>query len=154
MNSKKSLSSIKRIFVVKSKRLTRLEKTKRARKSARIKKAKLVDETFMSLIHSLVGEYPEKEYRFHKIRKWRIDYAYPKYKVAIECDGGLWIAGRHARPIGIIKDNEKINHLSLLGWVTFRFTPQQIVTREAVFMIRDCIERIRGEIGLKSNHPL
>ena len=66
------------------------------------------------------------EYRFHPTRKWRFDYAIPQYKVAIEVEGGLWISGRHNRPISMIKDFEKYNEAAKCGWLLLRYTPQQL----------------------------
>ena len=35
----------------------------------------------------------EREYKFHKTRKWRFDFAYPDIQLAVEIDGGQWRAG-------------------------------------------------------------
>jgi very-short-patch-repair endonuclease len=64
----------------------------------------------------------EKEYRFHPTRKFRFDYAFPDKKLAIEIEGGIWIRGRHTRPIGYAKDCEKYNIAALMGWRVIRVT--------------------------------
>jgi len=68
---------------------------------------------------------PVAEYRFHPTRKWRIDWAWPKYKLAVEIEGGIWVKGRHNRGKGFLGDIEKYNELTRMGWKLFRFTPQQ-----------------------------
>lgn len=68
----------------------------------------------------------QKEYRFHPIRKWRFDYAWPEKKVAIEVEGAVWIRGRHTRGSGFIKDMEKYNTATAMGWSVLRFTPDQM----------------------------
>jgi very-short-patch-repair endonuclease len=68
---------------------------------------------------------PVPEYRFHPIRRWRFDLAWPTAKVAVEIDGAIWTQGRHSRAFGIMADNEKINEAQKMGWRVFRFTPQQ-----------------------------
>lgn len=80
---------------------------------------------FTSLCLSLLKVECEKEYKFHTIRKWRFDYAIPKYKIAIEIDGGIWTYGRHNRARGYIADMEKFNEAAKLGWVVLKFTPQE-----------------------------
>jgi len=65
------------------------------------------------------------EYKFHPARKWRFDYAIPKYMIAIEVEGGVWNNGRHTRGAGYIKDMEKYNEATILGWRILRYTPQQ-----------------------------
>lgn len=78
---------------------------------------------------------PVSEFKFHKFRRWRFDFAWPDSLLACEIDGGLWIAGRHNRPITMIKDNEKFNEAALLGWRILKFTPQQFKNGEAAEVI-------------------
>lgn len=67
---------------------------------------------------------PVREYKFHPDRKWRIDFAWPSHKLAIEIEGGVWTRGRHIRGKGFLNDMEKYNELARMGWCLFRFTPQ------------------------------
>lgn len=87
------------------------------------------------ILESLGLPIPEKEYRFHRTRKWRFDYAYPEEKVAIEVEGGVWTGGRHIRSTGFLKDMEKYNEAGLLGWRIFRITPGMITDGNAVTLI-------------------
>jgi len=82
---------------------------------------------------------PEREYRFHPPRRWRIDAAYPDQRVAIECEGGVWSNGRHTRPSGFVRDMEKYNQLALDGWRLLRFTRKMVDSGEAVQMIAEAI---------------
>jgi very-short-patch-repair endonuclease len=76
------------------------------------------------------------EFKFHETRRWRIDVAVSSAttsrKLAIEIDGGVWVQGRHTRGTGVMKDNEKIAHLAMDGWLFLRVTPQQVMTRQAL----------------------
>lgn len=73
---------------------------------------------------------PEQEYKFHPIRLWRFDFAWPSknHMVAIEYDGGLWKhgGGRHNRPKGFINDMEKINQATVMGWRVLRYCSNNI----------------------------
>ena len=69
---------------------------------------------------------PEVEYRFHPIRKWRFDFAYPQEKIAIECEGAVWNRGRHTRGGGFINDCEKYNEATIMGWRVLRYSRQTI----------------------------
>lgn len=69
---------------------------------------------------------PVREYKFHPKRRWRIDFAWPNIKLAIEIEGGAFVEGRHTRPIGFSKDIEKYNNLTLMGWYLFRFLPNKV----------------------------
>ncbi len=87
---------------------------------------------------------PVEEYKFCEDRRWRFDYAWPKYHIALECEGGLWSGGRHNRPIGYQKDMEKYNNAAFNGWVVFRFTPQQFKSGEAGDFLEDYFKKIKG----------
>ena len=52
---------------------------------------------------------PLAEFKFHPKRKWRFDYYFAEYGVAIEIEGGAFTRGRHNRATGFIKDMEKYN---------------------------------------------
>jgi len=65
---------------------------------------------------------PEREYRFHPTRRWRLDFAWPEHKTAVECEGGLYVRGRHVRGSGYEDDCEKYNEATALGWRVFRVT--------------------------------
>lgn len=84
---------------------------------------------------------PDREHRFHQIRRWRLDFAYPELKIGIEIEGGVWTRGRHNRPIGFIKDCEKYNMAQEMGWRIFRYTKESIEDWSAVQQIRRVLEK-------------
>ena len=79
---------------------------------------------------------PVAEYRFHAVRKWPFDFAFPDQHVAVEFDGGQWLpnGGRHNRD----SDRDKLNHAAALGWRCLRFSNQQWALDPAA-----CIDLIR-----------
>ena len=88
---------------------------------------------------------PEKEARFHPIRRWRVDYLFRDQKLAVEQEGGSWIGGRHNRPIGYQKDMEKYNQLAMQGYWLLRFTPKEVSTGYAADVVKAWFE-IRREL--------
>lgn len=80
------------------------------------------------------------EYRFHPQRRWRFDLAWPAHRVAVEVDGGQWMAGggRHNTDA----DREKLNAAAIAGWRVLRYSPRQL---------RD-IERVAREITAALEH--
>lgn len=81
---------------------------------------------FLQLWLALGGAPLEQEYRFHPRRKWRLDFALPERKIAIELNGGVWVRGRHNRPAGYLADREKINAATALGWRVFELGTGQV----------------------------
>lgn len=84
---------------------------------------------------------PESEYRFHPVRKWRFDYAWPDRKIALEIEGGTWTGGRHVRPRGFERDCEKYNAAALLGWIVLRVTTAMVNDGRALALIRDAFAK-------------
>lgn len=101
------------------------QKLRRASRAAKVAAATNKDTSDMFTLFCLsqLGREPVREYRFHPVRKWRFDYAFPDLKIAVECDGGVFTGGRHTRPIGYMKDMEKFNAAAQDGWVVLKFTP-------------------------------
>lgn len=82
---------------------------------------------------------PAAEVRFHPTRRWRFDWAFVPELVAVEVEGGVFIAGRHSRGAGMVKDMEKYNAAALLGWRVLRVTPSQIVNGEALNLVEQML---------------
>ena len=81
------------------------------------------------ILESILNElklWYEKEFRFHKIRKWRFDFAITSRMTAIEIEGAVFQNGRHTRGKGFSNDCEKYNAAALLGWKVLRYTTNQI----------------------------
>lgn len=90
---------------------------------------------------------PEREFLFHRKRKWRFDLAWPELLIAVEVEGGIWVGGRHVRGEGYEADCEKYNEAQLAGWMVLRFTPGMIKKGKAGGVIETAIRRaIEGEI--------
>jgi very-short-patch-repair endonuclease len=81
---------------------------------------------------------PVCEHEFAKPlrRKWRFDACWPLSALAVEVDGGSWIAGRHTRGKGFESDCRKLNTAVQLGWRVVRFTPAMIESGEAVAVLQ------------------
>ncbi len=86
---------------------------------------------------------PEREYRFHPRRRWRFDFAWPRYMLAVEVDGGIYSRGRHVRGAGFERDAEKRNAAVMAGWRVLHFTPRQVKSGAAVRAI-ECLLRACG----------
>lgn len=87
---------------------------------------------------------PVREHRFHLVRRWRFDYAWPAEMVAVEVDGGVFTQGRHTRGAGVLKDNDKINTAQSLGWRVFRYTPQTVRSQAAIMHVRLALAAAKG----------
>jgi hypothetical protein len=91
---------------------------------------------FLNQIEEAGLSLPESEYCFHTRRRWRLDFAWIKHKVAVEIEGGVWMRGRHVRGEGFIKDCEKYNAAAELGWRLFRYTAEPIHDLTAIKQIK------------------
>jgi very-short-patch-repair endonuclease len=82
---------------------------------------------------------PRREFRFHPIRKWHFDFAWPERMIAVEIDGGQWVQGRHTRGAGFQADCEKNNEAVILGWRVLHFVAIMVESGEALKIIEQVI---------------
>ncbi len=84
---------------------------------------------------------PEREYRFHPVRRWRFDFAFigPYRKLAVEIEGGTWGTSRHTTATGFHNDCEKYNTAALMGWTVFRFDSNMVRSGEAVEFLKKAL---------------
>lgn len=83
---------------------------------------------------------PVFEYRFHDKRKWRIDVAWPDHRLGLEVQGGIFVQGRHSRGASLLKEWEKLNTGSAMGWRWFFCQPKDVCTQEVVNYIKEAID--------------
>jgi len=76
------------------------------------------------------------EHRFHPTRKWRFDAAWPALKLAVEVEGGAFVAGRHSRGAAFEADCEKYAEAAILGWTVLRVTPRHVRNGTAAAWVR------------------
>ena len=77
------------------------------------------------------------EYRFATSidRQWEWDIAWPERLIAVEVDGGIWVAGAHGHPTTIMRNMEKRNWAARLGWRVLSFDTTQAKNGEALRFI-------------------
>lgn len=104
----------------------------------------LIDPVFKAALLAAGLPLPVPEYRFHAERRWRLDWAWPEYQVALETEGAVWTQGRHTRGSGFVKDMEKYNELSAMGWSLVRVQPSWLATDYTIELLVRIIGRNRG----------
>lgn len=82
---------------------------------------------------------PVREHRFHPVRKWRFDFAWLEQRIAAECEGAIYVNGRHTRGAGFEADCEKYNAATLAGWRIFKFTPRMVKTGAAIEALQEAL---------------
>jgi hypothetical protein len=82
---------------------------------------------------------PEREFKFHETRKWRIDLAYTDRKLAIEVDGMV-----HRIESRFKRDIEKHQALFLAGWSLLRVSTAQVKSGEALRLVERALQNERA----------
>jgi len=104
-----------------------------------------------------------REFRFHKTRRWKFDFAWPEALIAFEIEGGTETLGwmktksgrtvpkqsRHLTPKGFKEDAIKYNTAAEMGWRVFRFTPSMVNSGDA-FAVAQRVIPIRKSLTPKS----
>ena len=75
--------------------------------------------------HGFPGSDLTRQYRFHPIRRWAFDFAFPSARLAIEIDG----RGRHQTVTGVRSDCEKGNTAILFGWAVLHLPTSDLSGR-------------------------
>jgi hypothetical protein len=96
-------------------------------------------ELFAAVITAAGLPAPCREYRFAPPRRWRFDYAWPDYRLALEVEGGTWSGGRHVRGAGYEKDCDKYNTAALLGWTVLRVTSGMVRDGRALALVEQAL---------------
>ena len=106
------------------------------------------EESLAAMIHWVKLPAPLREYRFAAPRRWRFDFAWPLREVkdgewtqvwpavALEVEGGSFVAGRHTRGSSFEADCEKYNEAALRGWTVLRVTPRMIEDGRAIALLK------------------
>src|SRR5260363_41082 len=81
------------------------------------------------------------EYRFAAMRRWKFDFAWPNWKIVVECEGGIWAQGRHTRALGFEADCDKYNAATVQGWRVLRFTAGMVKSGAAVELLTQAIQQ-------------
>ncbi len=143
--------------------MARKKKTKKpSQKSA-------LEEKFFELFRRLFPDLPipKRQYVFHKRRKWRMDFAWPELKIAVEIQGGGFMrrrgkggrGGGHNTAIGQAKDYEKHREAAVDGWILLPFNSHELqakldkgkvtktgkIKRHRKFTMSDCVMYV-GEL--------
>lgn len=85
------------------------------------------------------GLRPVREFRFHPERRWRVDFAFPEQRIAVEIEGAVWRQGRHQTGTGFSRDMEKYNALARAGWRLLRYSTQMVISGAAIDEVREVL---------------
>ncbi len=101
-----------------------------------------------------------KEYRFMSDRNYRFDRCYPTALIAFELEGGLYgepclcchqlPAGGHSSVAGILRDINKGNLATELGWRVYRIEPGMIEDGRALLLV----EQVLAAAGVIEPRPV
>ena len=101
--------------------------------------SRLTDEMALQIKAAKLPE-PKREVMFHKTRKWRFDFSWWDFAVALEVEGGQWIKGRHQRPDGFENDAIKYSEAALLGWTVIRATTNMVKDGRALALLERALK--------------
>jgi very-short-patch-repair endonuclease len=76
-----------------------------------------------------------REFLFHPLRKWRLDFAFEEARLAVEVNGGVYVSGGHTRGKAYENDCEKYAHLAIMNWRLIVVTPKQVKSGLALLWI-------------------
>ena len=87
---------------------------------------------------------PKRQYRFHPVRRWKSDFAFPAHMLLVEVVGGVHIRGRHSRGVGMENDMEKYATAMMMGWRVLRVGGKHVKSGAALGWIAALLEQKAG----------
>lgn len=98
----------------------------------------------------------KRNFRFIPKRRFEADFYFPELKLAVECDGGIWLKNSgHTSGEGYTKDRCRDQLALAHGIVTVRFTSDQIRRGEAIAYLTAYVPfRLREVELLQSNQSI
>lgn len=120
--------------------------TYRAKRPAKRKPDKSQSEYEAALVFQIrvAGlEPPTQQYRWHPLRNWTTDIAYPEHKLLFEVQGGVYMVGKgsHTYGDGYINDCRKLNEAQLLGYQMYYLPAPWVDTGEALRYVETALGR-------------
>ena len=110
---------------------------------------------YTKIYESQLNEDCWAEYPFNPTRRFRFDYAFPRVKIAVEVDGGLFNsyqgkhAGRHSGGMGQKVDMDKGNLACADDWLVFHFIPDEMFALENRKMLHEAILMRKSKYNLE-----
>ena len=85
---------------------------------------------------------PQPEYPFAKGigRRWRMDFCWVAEKLFLEVQGSIFTQGRHTRGASLLKEFEKLNAASAMGYRPLFCTPKDVNSGAVIETIRRALE--------------
>ena len=80
-----------------------------------------------------------QELTFHPTRKWRFDFAWPEYGLALEVHGGIFTSGRHSKVRGQLSDMEKASEAAVLGWRLLVVSAREVHNGAALDLVKRAV---------------
>lgn len=75
------------------------------------------------------------------LRDWRFDFAWPRLRIAVECEGGAWMKkGGHTTGKGFADDLRKYDAAMRLYWNVYRCDQDMITSGRAIGTIKILID--------------
>lgn len=84
------------------------------------------------------------EFKFCETRQFKSDYYIPELRLLIEQEGGIYTKQAHGSVTGILRDIEKYNLATTLGYRILRYQPKDLISSKT-------IEDIKKIKDLKNN---
>ena len=84
---------------------------------------------------------PTFEHRVDPARRWRLDAAWPVYRVGLEVQGGLFTGGRHVQGAALLDEMEKLNALAVAGWRVLYCVPRTMLAPATLDLVERALFR-------------
>jgi hypothetical protein len=97
------------------------------------------DRIFLAALAQAGIPAPVAEFKFHPVRKWRMDFCWLDRKLALEIQGGIFSNGRHSRGAAMLKEWEKLNTAAGMGYRLLYCQPSDCIKAATIDAIKTAL---------------
>jgi hypothetical protein len=111
------------------------------REEAKARRERLESELALQLRAHRLDAGMCRQYRPFAEIGYLFDFAWPDLdpQVFVEVQGGIWTAGAHTRPQGVLRDMDKANRANLAGACLLQVSADDIKSGRAIELIRQAL---------------
>lgn len=86
-------------------------------------------------------------------RRFTADFAWPKYRLLVEIQGGIWRpgGGAHSHPIDIERDVERLQYIAMLRYTVLPILPKQIRSGFGIDLTQRVLEKLGWQPGVQAS---
>jgi very-short-patch-repair endonuclease len=121
------------------------------RPGAKKKRTSDYEEDFAYQCRAMKLPEPVRQFYFAREmdRRFTADFAWPKFRLLVEIQGGIWRpgGGAHSHPIDIERDVERQQYVAMLRYTMLPLLPKEVTSGRGIELTQRILEKLGWDPG-------